>query len=67
MKDAKTIIAQAYSAFNKRDIDGAFALMTQDVSWPKASEGGRVIGNEEIRAYWTRYRRDLLLSSVGYD
>jgi len=25
-----------------------------DVSWPKASEGGRVVGKEEIRAYWSR-------------
>jgi hypothetical protein len=24
------------------------------MSWPKASEGGRVVGKEEIRAYWTR-------------
>jgi len=54
MADTKTLIEQAYSAFNKRDIDGALALMTQDVSWPKASEGGRVIGKEAIRAYWTR-------------
>ena len=54
MKDTKTIIEQAYFAFNKRDIDGALALMTQDVSWPKASEGGKVVGKEEIRAYWTR-------------
>ena len=54
MADNKTIIEQAYSAFNKRDIDGALALMTEDVSWPKASEGGRVVGKEEIRAYWTR-------------
>jgi hypothetical protein len=54
MADTKTMIEQAYSAFNKRDIDGALALMTQDVSWPKASEGGKVIGKEEIRAYWTR-------------
>jgi hypothetical protein len=54
MADIKTLIEQAYSAFNKRDIDGALALMTQDVSWPKASEGGRVVGKEEIRAYWTR-------------
>jgi ketosteroid isomerase-like protein len=44
MKDTKAIIEQAYSAFNKRDIDGALALMTQDVSWPKASEGGKVVG-----------------------
>ena len=54
MADTKTILEQAYSAFNKRDIDGALALMTEDVSWPKASEGGRVVGKEEIRAYWTR-------------
>jgi hypothetical protein len=52
--DTKTIIEQAYSAFNKRDIDGALALMTQDVTWPKASEGGKVVGKEEIRGYWTR-------------
>ena len=54
MADAKTLIDQAYSAFNKRDIDGALTLMTQDVSWPKASEGGKVVGKEEVRAYWTR-------------
>ncbi len=54
MADTKTVIEQAYSAFNKRDIDGALALMTQDVRWPKASEGGKVVGKEEIRAYWTR-------------
>ena len=54
MADTKTIIEHAYSAFNKRDIDGALALMTRDVSWPKASEGGKVVGKEEIRAYWTR-------------
>jgi ketosteroid isomerase-like protein len=52
--DTKTVIEQAYSAFNRRDINGALALMTEDVSWPKASEGGRVAGKEEIRAYWTR-------------
>ena len=54
MTDTKTIVEKAYSAFNKRDIDGALALMTHDVSWPKASEGGRIVGKEEIRAYWTR-------------
>ena len=54
MADTTTIIEQAYSAFNRRDIDGALALMTQDVSWPKASEGGKIVGKEELRAYWTR-------------
>ena len=58
MADTKTVIEQAYSAFNRRDIDGALAQMTEDVSWPKASEGGRVVGKEEIRAYWTRQWRE---------
>ena len=54
MANTQTLIAQAYSAFNQRNIDGALALMSDNVSWPKASEGGRVVGKEEIRAYWTR-------------
>ncbi|MCU1323188.1 MAG: hypothetical protein JWM43_2837 [Acidobacteriaceae bacterium] len=54
MANTQTLIAEAYSAFNLRDIDRALALMSENVSWPKASEGGRVIGKEEIRAYWTR-------------
>ncbi|HEU4982113.1 MAG TPA: nuclear transport factor 2 family protein [Acidobacteriaceae bacterium] len=54
MQGTRSLIGQAYSAFNKRDIDSALALMTEDVSWPKASEGGKVIGKEEVRAYWTR-------------
>src|SRR6204780_667376 len=54
MGNTQTLIAQAYSAFNRRDIDGALALMSENVSWPRASEGGRAVGKEEIRAYWTR-------------
>jgi hypothetical protein len=48
------LISRAYSAFNQRDIDGALVLMSENVSWPKASEGGRVVGKQEIRDYWTR-------------
>ncbi len=54
MLNTQMLIAQAYSAFNHRDIDSALALMSENVSWPKASEGGRAVGKEEIRAYWTR-------------
>jgi hypothetical protein len=54
MTDAQTLIAEAYSAFNQRNIDAVLALMSESVSWPKASEGGRAVGKEEIRAYWTR-------------
>ena len=54
MDHTRDLLAQAYSAFNGRDIDGALELMTENVSWPKASEGGSVVGKEEIRAYWSR-------------
>ena len=54
MANPQTLIAEVYSAFNQRNIDSALALMSESVSWPKASEGGRVIGKEEIRAYWSR-------------
>jgi len=54
MANTQTLIAQAYSAFNRRDIDAALALMSENVSWPRASEGGSVVGKAEIRAYWTR-------------
>ena len=54
MPKTESLIAQAYSAFNQRNIDGVLALMTENVNWPRVSEGGRAIGKEEIRAYWTR-------------
>ncbi len=54
MTNTQILITQAYSAFNQRNVYGALALMSENVSWPKASEGGRVVGKEEIRAYWTR-------------
>ena len=55
MPNTQTLIAEVYSAFNQRNIDGALgARMSESVSWPKASEGGRVIGKEEIRSYWSR-------------
>lgn len=50
----KELISQAYSAFNGRDINAALTLMSENVSWPKASEGGRVVGKQEVRDYWTR-------------
>ena len=52
--DTHAFIPQMYAAFNKRDIDGTLAWMSDDVSWPKASEGGRVVGKQAIREYWTR-------------
>ena len=52
--NTRELISQAYSSFNGRDTDGTLALMSESVSWPKASEGGRVVGKKEIREYWQR-------------
>ncbi len=54
MQSETELLAAAYAAFNKRDIDAVLALMTADVDWPNGMEGGRVHGREEVRAYWTR-------------
>jgi len=57
MTDQRTadieLLRAAYAAFNAREIAVALALMTVDVTWPKAFKGGFVCGPEEIRAYWT--------------
>jgi ketosteroid isomerase-like protein len=48
------LLRALYDAFNRRDIEEALAAMQPDVDWPNAWEGGRVVGREAVRAYWTR-------------
>jgi hypothetical protein len=43
-----------YAAFNARDIDTVLAQMNDDVDWPNAWEGGRLVGRDAVRDYWTR-------------
>jgi ketosteroid isomerase-like protein len=50
----ETLLRRAYAAFNARDIEGALALMHPDVDWPNGMEGGRELGHDAVRAYWTR-------------
>jgi hypothetical protein len=47
-------LRRAYAAFNARDVDAAVALMDPQVDWPNAWEGGRVVGRDAVREYWTR-------------
>lgn len=54
MEDTKTLMTRMYEAFNRRDIESTLAWMSETVDWPPSSEGGRVVGKNEIRAYWTR-------------
>jgi ketosteroid isomerase-like protein len=42
-----------YEAFNRRDADGVLAMMSDDVDWPNAWKGGRVVGREAVRDYWS--------------
>jgi ketosteroid isomerase-like protein len=42
-----------YQAFNRRDIDGVLAMMSDEVDWPNAWKGGRLHGREAVREYWT--------------
>lgn len=45
------LLRAAYAAFNARDIAAAVALMTPDVTWPRAFKGGFVRGPQEVGAY----------------
>ena len=54
MPGAEEILRSAYRAFNARDIEAAVQLMHPEVDWPNAWEGGRVVGHDAVRDYWTR-------------
>ena len=54
MNDAADLFRGLYRAFNAREIDTLLAHMTDDVDWPNAWEGGRVVGRRAVRDYWTR-------------
>jgi len=47
-------LAQAYSHFNKRDIDATLSKMDVEVDWPNGMEGGIEHGHAAVRNYWTR-------------
>jgi hypothetical protein len=50
----EALIQKAYAGFNNREIDTVLSIMHPDIHWPKAFEGGYVIGHEAVRDYWTR-------------
>jgi ketosteroid isomerase-like protein len=51
--DHLTYFQALYAAFNRRDADGVLAMMADDVDWPNAWKGGRLVGREAVRDYWT--------------
>ena len=54
MKPIFDRIADAYAAFNQRDIDRALSAMHADVEWENGMEGGFVHGYDAVRSYWAR-------------
>ena len=48
------ILITMYREFNARNIEAVLARLDPNVDWPNGMEGGRVLGLENVRAYWTR-------------
>ncbi len=48
------LLRTMYDGFNARDIDAVLAAMAEDVDWPNGWEGGRLLGHDAVRDYWTR-------------
>jgi FkbM family methyltransferase len=42
-------------AFNRRDMDRVLEMMSDDVDWPNAWKGGRLVGPRAVRDYWTAH------------
>ena len=50
----RALLIEIYRDFNDRKIDRVLARMDPNVDWPNGMEGGRVLGHQAVRAYWTR-------------
>lgn len=50
----RAAIRKAYTGFNVRDIDSVFPVMSAEIHWPQAFEGGYVAGYQVVRAYGTK-------------
>jgi ketosteroid isomerase-like protein len=57
--DREGTLRRTYRAFNDRDIDKVLEFLHPDVDWPNAWEGGRVIGHDAVREYWTRQFKEI--------
>jgi hypothetical protein len=52
--EREQLLRAMYEAFNARQIDRLLTSMSPDVDWPNAWEGGRELGHQAVRDYWTR-------------
>jgi ketosteroid isomerase-like protein len=54
MPTADESFKRLYDRFNARDMEPILAVMSEDVLWANAMEGGHISGREGVRSYWTR-------------
>lgn len=59
MLKKQSLINNAYTAFNARDIDAILKVMHPEIKWAKAWEGDYANGHEEVRAYWLRQWKEI--------
>jgi hypothetical protein len=53
------MLRNACALFNRKDLDGWLALMTEDVDWPAMRGGMRVVGRGVVRDYWLQQFREV--------
>jgi hypothetical protein len=51
--DHPSYFRELYDQFNRRDADAVLAMTSEGVHWPNAWKGGRLVGREAVRDYWT--------------
>ncbi len=52
--DRRDVLTKIYRDFNSRDIDGVLEHLAPGVDWPNGMTGGREVGREAVRRYWTK-------------
>ena len=67
MANTETLIAQAYSAFNRRDVDSALALMSENVSWPHTCAIYPPISKPTTRTFWRSFSNSGLDAQWVYE
>lgn len=54
MRHERALLAQAYKAFNARDLAGLAAVLHPNARWPDSLEGGFVEGRAAVVDYFAR-------------
>jgi hypothetical protein len=52
--DRRVVLMKLYRDFNNRDIDAVLERLAPGVDWPNGMAGGREVGREAVRRYWTK-------------